>query len=299
MSVGLIVFLFGVAAFLAVYAIKAPVHELAYDEYAEFLTVPGEDRPAGLFDKVVRPALRNFLPQAPMSARIKARGNSKVTELLVRSGNPWNITPEEFAGVKMLGAVGGFFAGLVLSVTEFLPGPPLASMALGAGIGFFMPKVLLDKEYGKRRKSAQRGLPESLDLLRITLNSGMNFQPALTEVCQRLPEGVVQVELARLNDDLRSGRTLERAMTDFARRAPSEEVESFCKAVIQAERLGADVSETLAAQSVSARQAYEASLDARIGKLPTTLFFPILALMVPALFIVILAPAFADINKAF
>jgi tight adherence protein C len=303
-SVGFVAFLFAIAAFLVVYAMMAPVNEYRQEDFSNEswgeVRAGASAADSGIFDRFVRPAVRNFLPQTPMAALVKARNNSKVQELLVRSGNPWNIQPEEFFGVQFVSGAAGFAAALLLVWMEILPAavPFAAWLAVGAVGGAFLPKVLLDKERGKRRKQAQRGLPEALDLIVITLNSGMNFTPALAEVVKRLPEGLVKDELGRVSLDLRAGRTLERALLDFARRAPSDEVESFCKSVVQAERLGADVAETLTDQAETARQSYEALLDEKIGKLPTTLFFPILGLMLPALFIMILAPAFSSINGA-
>lgn len=306
MTPGFAAFMAAITAFLVVYAICAPINDLSRDEYSDDeawsdVRSGAATNQSGLFERFIRPAVRNFLPQTPMAALVKARNNSKVQELLVRSGNPWNIQPEEFFGIRVLSGAAGFALAMIMVLVEMLPSmiPFPGWLAIGAGVGAYVPKVLLDKERGKRKKAAQKGLPEALDLMVITLNSGMNFGPALAEVVQRLPEGLVRDELTRVSADLRAGRSLEESLLDFARRAPSDEVESFCKAVVQAERLGADVAETLTDQSETARAAYEATLDERIGKLPTTLFIPILLLMLPALFLVILAPAFSNITKAF
>lgn len=307
-NIGLAAFLMAFAVFVGVYAIIAPVNELPKDDFADDpaygpsdAVMPTDPTKAGMFQRIVLPTVRNFLPQTPMSALIKARNNSKTIELLVRSGNPWGIQPEEFFGLRILAAIAGLGAGLLLSVAGLLPSllPVYGWMAAGALVGSYLPKVRLDSAKGKRRKAAQKGLPEALDLMVITLNAGANFAPALAEVVDRLPAGIIKDELSRVSTDLRAGKTLEQSLTDFARRAPSDEVESFCKAVVQAERLGADVSDTLKAQAEAARQSYEASLDERIGKLPTTLYFPILGLMLPALFVVILAPALSSISAAF
>ena len=302
MSIGMVAFLFGMAVFLAVYGFRPPTAMKRSDLDTDTVgVVPIDPNDDGLFNRIVRPAVRNILPQTPLAAQLKARNSNKTIELLVRSGNPWNIQPEEFFGVRILGAIVGFMLTLFLFVMGALPDqlPVFGWIAVGAVLGMHVPKVLLDGHKGRRLKEARRGLPEALDLLVITIQSGMNFAPGLAEVVQRLPEGVIKEELSRVSQDLRSGKNLQRALTDFARRAPSEEVESFAKAVVVSEKLGADMSDTLKAQSAAARQSYEAAIDEKIGKLPTTLFFPILGLMLPALFVVILAPAFASIGQAF
>lgn len=303
LSVNMIAFLFGVAVFLAAYALLAPsrageADTIVADVFGEDAVVSAEA--GGLFDRYIRPALRNFLPQTPMAARIKARNSSKIVELLVQSGNPWNLQPEEFYGVRLLFSAAGFFVALLGSVIGFLSMLPMPfALLIGTAIGYFVPKVIHDRHRGKRVKEASRGLPEALDLLVITLNSGMNLTPALAEVVERIPDGIIKVELRRVSQDLETGKSLSTALTDFARRCPSPQVESFCGSVLQGERLGSDISSTLSAQSEAAREAYEYMLDEKIGKLPTTLYFPILAFCVPALFIVIMAPAFSSIAKAF
>lgn len=301
MSLGLVSILAGLAVLSAFYAILAPVHEIFEESPDELLVADhATSGKQSAFERLVRPAVRNVLPQTPMSALVAARSSTKIKELLIRSGNPWNVTAEEFVGIRIVSAIAGLFIFLFLSAIGFLPDmlPVEGWTVLGGAIGYYFPKVRIDRHVGARRKGTQRGLPEALDLLVIILNAGMQFQPALTEVVSRLPEGVMRDELSRVLADLKANKPLEVALTDLARRAPGDEVESFCKAIVQGQRLGADITETLKSQASAARQAYEASLDERIGKLPTTLFFPILGLMLPALFLVIMAPAFSQISQA-
>ena len=221
MSIGMVAFLFGMAAFLAVYGFKPPTSikrsELDVDTVG---VVPTNPNDTGLFNRIVRPAVRNILPQTPLAAQLKARNSHKTIELLVRSGNPWNIQPEEFFGIRVLGGIVGFFTALVLTLMGMLPDmlPAVAWLLGGIALGAHVPKVLLDGHKGRRLKEARRGLPEALDLLVITLDSGMNFAPALAEVVDRLPAGVIKDELGRVSADLRAGKTLSATLTDFARR---------------------------------------------------------------------------------
>lgn len=301
---GLVAFLFGLAAFLAIYAMFAPVNEIsdedAYGGVLDELNPVDPNAKQSSFDRLIRPVIRNVLPQTPMSALVAARNNTKIHELLVRSGNPWNLRPEEFVGVRIIGAAVGFLLLLWLSVNQMLTMIPVwAAMALGIYMGQLAPKSLLSSKKGARQKGAQKGLPEALDLLRITMNAGQTLQPAITEVSLRIPEGIIKDELLRVSDDLRSGKPLQRALEDFARRAPSDEVEAFCRSVMQAERLGSDVTDTLAAQSAAARSAFEALIDKKTAQLQTTLMFPIMLFMLPALMIAILAPAISSIARTF
>ena len=305
MTPGWVAFLTAAAVLTGFYAWKGNTgRTIARDEYdTTSLRTPHDDSEpvTGLFERIIRPMIRNILPQTPMAAQVKARNSTKIAELLVKSGNPWNIQPEEFLALRILAfIVGAGLAGWLCLVGAMPPLlPKIGWVLIGSIIGAFVPNVLLDGAKGRRLKEARRTLPEAVDLLTITLESGKRLDTAIAEVQLQLPEGVIREELARVVSDLNTGRDLTGALTDFARRAPSFEVESFARSIITAEKMGSDATDTLKRQAIQARSDYEQMLDAKIGKLPTTLFFPILLLMVPALFIVILAPSITNIGAAF
>lgn len=302
MSAGLAAFFAGLAAFLAVYAAMAPVVELPRDPDPDLRgvgTVPTDaERPAGMFEKYVRPVIRNFLPQAPMGMIAKAREDDKIKALLVQSGNPWNIQPEEYQGVRVFAAVLGGFVGLILGGTGSLGINVWLCLLLFSLLGMYVPKALLSSAAGRRRKEAFKGLPEALDLLRICLFSSAPIG-ALTEVSQRMPEGIIKEEFKRVVEEVTVGRSLDLALADMARRAPTDEVQAFCKQFIQAMSSGTSPDEALAQQSEAARRAYEAQIDEKINRLQTIMPIPVTIFMVPALFLVLLAPAFSSITSTF
>ena len=301
-AVGVAAILVGLTVGLAVWGAFAPIGALPKDMAADaILGQQGllETDKGGLFNKYLRPMLRNFLPQTPMAMQLKARNDNKIVELLVRSGNPWGLQPEEYYALRFVTALIGLVAATGLSLMTILPLPPIAAMFGGSLMGFVLPRVLLDSARGKRKKAATRGLPEALDLLVITMNAGVSFHAALLAVAERLPDGVIKVELTRAVEDLRAGRSTIQALTDLSRRTASAEVEAFAKAVVMAERLGSDTSETLRQQADAARSEYEQILQEKTAKLGTTLMFPLMACLLPALFLVVLGPAFQQLLSAF
>jgi tight adherence protein C len=174
--------------------------------------------------------------------------------------------------------------------------PPVLALVAGAVGGTLYPKSRYDGAAKRRRRDTRRTLPEALDLLNVCLAAGKTIVPGLAEVVRRVPGGVVRDELARVCDAVQVGRPLDEALTDLARRAPGPEVEAFARAIVQANRLGANIAETLAGQADAARAAYEADLDVRTGKLATTLFIPILLFILPCLLGVMLGPALVSIG---
>ncbi len=294
MSPGLVAFFTFLAVLTACYAAFAPSREVAVDEDSEELAIERN----GLFDKWVRPAVRNIMPLAPSSVSNYAKNSTATQSLLIRSGNPWNVTPEEFIIVRIISAFVCAAAMSAYAAIGFFPLPPILSFIGGAGLGFILPSQWLGLKWSAAKKDLVRTMPEALDLLRICLNAGSNFTNALNQVVVLIPPGATKRELSRVASDLRSGRTVEQALRDFSSRMPVEQVDSFTRAVIVAESMGTDMVATLSAQAEEARNKYERAIDIKSQKLQTTLFLPIIAFFLPALLILIFGPGLSQLTTS-
>lgn len=288
MAPGIVAFFTILAVLTACYAAFAPARRVA--------TPDAPATPVGLFDKWVRPAVRNFLPIAPAFVVSYANGSGTVAGLLVRSGNPWKITPEEYVITRILAAGCGAAALSFYAALGFFPLSPFIAFAAGAGVGYLIPQLLLSTAWGKRRKEIVRTLPEALDLLRICLNAGFNFTNALSQVVSLLPSGASRQELTRVVADLRAGRTVNQSMQDFARRVPLDQVEAFVRAVNISQSMGTDMASTLSGQAAEARAQYERIVEVKAQKLQTTLFLPIIGLFLPCLLVIMFGPSVSDLS---
>ncbi len=298
MSMTLTALMAGAAVFLVVYAVVTPFRAIDVEPDGGIYNAAGLPADSA-FERYVRPTIHNFMPQTPLSLQARARNSTATRELLIRSGNPWNVTAEEFLGLRVLSAIICSLALLVASLLGFLPiGPAPVWLLVGALLGWVLPKSRLDRVVGQRRRAAQRGLPEALDLMVISKAAGKNFTGALEDVVKRLPAGLIARELQQVLADINATYTVEEAMERLARRAPSKEVEAFCKAVQQGERTGASLEKTLTAQARAAREAHSALVTEKAGRLESTLFLPVMGLMFPALLIAIGGPAFSAIGEA-
>jgi tight adherence protein C len=293
MDPGIVAFFTVLAVLTACYAAFAPSRKIVVDDMVQDDSV----QPT-LFDKWLRPAIRNVMPMTPYSLSRYAQQSNSIGSLLVRSGNPWRVTPDEFMILRIIGAalvaaVLSFYAAL-----GFFPAPAFLMFFAGAALGFFVPTLLLSTIWGKRKKEIVRTLPEALDLLRICLNAGYNFSNAMTQVVIMLPDGATREELMRVVADLRSGRTVAQSMADFAERVPIEQVESFVRAVNVSQSMGTDMASTLSNQADEARAEYERVVEVKAQKLQTTLFLPIIGMFLPALMILIFGPSLSDLGSA-
>lgn len=291
-TVGLTAFLAGLTIFFTLYAIFAPKKDIKTIRSHEEVLSSGQEMTdaATAFDRYVRPMLRNFLPQSPLSATLNNAQHDKISELLIRSGNPWNLRPEEYRGTQILFAFFGAIAGLALWVFNVVPIPGFLFAIFLPIMGWALVFSVHNSARENRVKEVTKQLPEALDLLVVTMTSGQNFEPALSQITPRLPEGLLREEFSRVNADIASGRGLEASLNSFARRAASDEVESFAKSVVQTQKLGADVTETLVQQAAAARQAYEAKLEKKIAKLSSNMFMFLIPTMLPAFMIIFIAP---------
>jgi tight adherence protein C len=294
MTPGLAAFFTVMAVLLGSYAIFAPRNQRP--ESTQLGAKLGDE--VGLFEKWVRPTIQNVMAQSPMSLTEYAQRNEGVKSLLARSGNPWRISPEEYVIFRVLaGITTGLFL-LFFSSLGYLSAPPILSMFVGIAAGQLIPKALLDSKWSARRKSLNRTLPDALDLLRICMNSGMNFTNALIQTVSLAPPGVTREELARVIAEVGAGRSLNVALTSLATRCPTEGIEAFARAIIQAQDSGSDIASTLSYQSDETRASYERAVEIRSQKLQTTLFLPIIGLFIPSLMILIFGPTLSSITTS-
>lgn len=291
MDPGLIAFFTFLAVLTAAYAILAPDNDLELEE-----PIYPEGHKPGLFEKWVRPAIRNFSPTAPAALAKYAQGNDGVASILRRSGNPWNVTSEEYVFLRVLAGFGLAAALSLYTAFGFLPISPIMAFAIGLGVGWLLPQSLLSAKWGRRKKEINRTFPEALDLMRICLNAGFNLPNALSETVALLPPGTTRTELARVQNDLRSGRTVAQSLDDFAYRCPVDQVESFVRAANIAQQMGTDMATTFAAQADEARLVYERVVEVKAQKLQTTLFLPIIVIFLPVLLVVIFGPSLSDLS---
>jgi tight adherence protein C len=300
-SIGLISLFAALTVFFTLYAIYAPV------VYKEAKNGNIEEEVFGLQEetyeaddslgKYVRPVLNNFMPQLP-NIPMDAERKKKLANLIIKSGNPWKVSPEEFIGLQIALGVLGLLAGSALAVANIVPAiiPPIVLVFFFGAVGYLVPFSIYNSRKQARSKAVEKELPGALDLLTITIASGQVFEYALESVTKQLPEGLLRVEFAKVIVELQAGSSLERSFSDLSHKFESEDLESFTKAVTQSSHLGSDVSETLAQQADFVRSNYEARLEKMIAKLETTMFIPLIVTMLPAFMIIFIAPTISQLS---
>ena len=211
------------------------------------------------------------------------------------AGNPNNWTPSEFFGVRAVAciALGGLIF-LVLSIAnvDFLP--RIGFTALFAVLGFMLPALWLGNKIRSRKNSVIRSLPDALDLLTICVEAGLGFDQAMQKVAEKWDDDLSRA-FARVLHEIRLGKTRREALRDLANRLDVNDVTSFVAAVIQAEQLGVSIAKVLRIQSDQMRVRRRQRAEEKAHQAPVKMLFPMVFLIFPAIWIVLLGPAILQV----
>lgn len=249
-----------------------------------------------IMQRVFIPAARSLLvllgKYGPKQSAERLRTN------LMQAGNPGGITPTMFIGLRVVLALG---LGVVITVVTIQSMPlPQALMysAIGFLLGYMLPVMWLGRQITGRKKAITKALPDALDLLCISVEAGLAFDLALQRVTQKWDDELSR-EFKKVLSDIRLGRTRREALKELAVRTGVEDVQTFTAAVIQADQLGVSMSKILRLQSDQMRVRRRQRAEEAAQKAPIKMLFPMVFLIFPALFVVILGPAVPRIMSSF
>ncbi len=248
-------------------------------------------------ERVVFPVLRRlsrlgrrFTPRSAMEG---------LRQQLVEAGSPSGIGPAEYLGIRVATALS--LSGVVLLM--FLLGG--ADLLLGLGLsafmlllGYMLPGYWLKSRISARRKSVQQSLPDAIDLLTISVESGLGFDPALARVIEKWDNELTR-EFGRMLSEIRMGKSRREAMRELSQRVNVDDLNVFVSSMIQADQLGVSISQVLRVQSKQMRLRRRQRAEEQAHKAPVKMLFPMVFLIFPALYIVLLGPAIPRILDAF
>ncbi len=172
-------------------------------------------------------------------------------------------------------------------------------LVLLCAIGYYLPNVMLSRRVALRQQAIFEDFPDTLDLLTVCVEAGLSLDAALMKVCDelRFRSPVVASELELMLLEMRSGFTKEAALHNLALRTGVEDIDSFCAMLIQAERFGTSIGESLRVLSDMLRTRRRMRAEERAAKIALKLLFPLIFCIFPALLAVLLGPAFLHIYR--
>ncbi len=207
---------------------------------------------------------------------------------LHRAGYPGKMTAGEYLGFKMFLAV--LFATCIL----LLSSPGLLALATGVLLGWLLPEIYLWIKTRKRRDEIEKHLPDTLDLLTVSVEAGLGFDGAMAKVAEK-SKNLLALEFARVIKESRMGKSRKEALKALAERLCNDNITTFVGAIIQADQLGISFSKVLRVQSDQIRHRRKQRIEEAAMKAPVKMLIPLVFFIFPVLFIVLLGPAAINI----
>ncbi len=165
-------------------------------------------------------------------------------------------------------------------------------------VTFFLPELLLHSRGQERNQRIALELADLLDQVTISVEAGLSFDAAVARA-GRKRQSPLGEELRRTHQDLQLGQSRRQAYGALGRRTGAPELEKFVRAVMQADAYGVPIADVLRAQANEARMKRRQQAEERAMQIPTKVVFPLLLLILPVMFIVLLGPAAIEVLEAF
>jgi len=239
-------------------------------------------------ERFLRPAIERLGSVMSRSTPQKARQN--LMNRLDLAGRPGNLTPEDFAAVRIVAAAVmaavGLGIGLLLANVVYL----VISLAVGAVLGFYLPVLWLKQKVDARRSEIQKGLPDAMDLLVIAVDAGLGFDAALARVTDKY-KNALSDEFAKVLREVSLGRPRLEAMDEMGRSSGVEDLHNFIQAIIQSEQFGTGIGKILRIQADEMRRKRRQRAQEKAAQATLKMMLPMVGCIFPTLWIVLLGPA--------
>ncbi len=202
----------------------------------------------------------------------------------------YTTTPERLLGTQFLAALGLAVLWLLLTGVGGAQAWLVVLGTIGAAVlGWVLPTFVVDSRARKRRDQVERGLPDLIDLLVVTLEAGLSFPQSLRLAAGKIKEPLSS-EVRLTLQEQNMGLTLVEALENLLARVDTPGVRMFSRSIAQGETMGVSTGQIMRNLAIELRKRQRAYAEERAQKAPVKILFPILFLIMPALFIVILLP---------
>jgi tight adherence protein C len=222
----------------------------------------------------------------------------RIRRKLDLAGNPPGWTVDRVLSGKVTGAVVGLIGGLVF---QLMLGSPTTKIVVVIGvtvIGFFAPNLYLYQKAHDRAERLQRDLPDAIDLLTISVESGLGFDAAVQQVA-RNTEGPLAEEFSRVLREMQIGQGRADALRAMGERTNVGDVRTFVGAMVQADSFGIPIAQVLRVQSAEMRVKRRQRAEEKAQQVPVKITIPLIFCILPTLFIAVMGPAVLSIMDSF
>lgn len=223
----------------------------------------------------------------------------RLEQLLLYAGSPPGWDAERIAALKIVGGIGGLVVALALGLVLPIGGVwKIVFIAIFTFVGYLIPGAYVGNMAKSRQKAIQRQLPDVIDLLTISVEAGLGFDAALSQVVKNVP-GPLAEEIARQLQEMQIGVSRSDAFRHLGDRTDVPELNAFVLSMIQADLFGVSISNVLRAQSKELRVKRRQRAEEIAQKIPVKIIFPVIFCILPSLFVVVMGPGIIRFLQTF
>lgn len=239
-------------------------------------------------ERVILPLMRGM--SRFLSRFTPQRNVDEIRHKLDLAGNPNNWSPADFVGLRGLAAILVAVMGTFLAYALQMQAPMiLLFLGIGGILGFYFPLLWLNRVIRARQNAVQKQLPDAMDLLTISVESGLGFDAAMGKVADKWDNELSRA-FGRAIAEMRVGKLRREALRDMAARIEVPDFTNFIAAIIQADQLGVSIGKVLRIQSEQMRIKRRQRAEEKANQAPIKMLIPLAFLVFPSIFIVLLGP---------
>ena len=230
--------------------------------------------------------LGNFVPQSPKDVTVMQR---RLIRAGMRSENALKIL---YGAKAVFGIALPVIAASLVMGSSTDPENKFIAILGATALGFFGPNEYVRRKATSRQKEISKGLANALDLLVVCVESGLGLDQAILQVSKELEHAHPEIseEFGMVNLELKAGKRRIEALRNLAERTGVEDLKKLVAVLIQADRFGTGVAQSLRAHADFMRIQARQIAEEKAAKLGVKLIFPIFFCILPSLFVVTVGP---------
>ena len=228
-----------------------------------------------------------------------ADSTERIQHKIELAGSPEGWTVDRVVSLKVIGAVAGLVAGGLVTLLLGLSGTTrIVVVVVGLVAGYYGPNLYLYQRAYDRKERISRELADAIDLMTISVESGLAFDAAVQQVAHNT-EGPLADELSRVLREMQIGSSRAEALRAMAERSDLPELRSFISSLVQADAFGIPIAQVLRVQSSEMRVKRRQHAEEKAMQVPVKMTIPLIFCILPCLFIAVLGPAVINIMDSF
>jgi tight adherence protein C len=256
------------------------------------------NRKAGAFDDM----MESFIIMAgPIGQALYGKTAKQIKSMLTEAGAPDTDAQVVRFMAKRAAAGLSCATGLLVIALVLMPGLVAVAVLGGFVVGSTLPRMILQGKAKGRKTEIRYNLPDTLDLMVVCVEAGLGLDSTLQRVAEETermaPE--ISMEFKRLNKELNAGISRSEAFHNMGQRAGVDELRSLCAMIIQADKMGTSVADTLRIFSDDLRTKRRQRAEELASQASIKMTFPLVFFIFPPLFIVLLGPMLISVYNQF